>query len=77
MSRDREVYGVDDIEAFVLDVKESITYRTCGMPMVVMSLLSDAQEELAMGMDERARQTVNRAKRLLHDLMEKGEQHGN
>jgi hypothetical protein len=34
--------------------------------MIAMSMLSDAQEEIERGMQERARQTVNRAKWVIH-----------
>ena len=33
-----------------------------GPKMLVMSQLSDAQEEIALGLHEQARQTINRAK---------------
>ena len=39
-----------------------------GYMMVVMSMLSDAQMELTFDVD-RARQTINRAKHVLHDKL--------
>lgn len=39
-----------------------------GYMMVVMSMLSDAQMELTFDV-ERARQTINRAKHVLHDKL--------
>jgi len=38
--------------------------------MVVAGLMSDAQEEMAMGAVERARQTLNRAKLILGEIMD-------
>ena len=38
--------------------------------MVVAGLMSDAQEEIASGMDERARQTLNLAKMILFEIMD-------
>jgi hypothetical protein len=63
---DKMMYGCD-IEAFKESVKDSFTYRVTGGYMVLASLLSDAQEQLAHGDDFRARQTLNKAKALLFD----------
>ena len=63
---DKMMYGCD-IEAFKESVKESFTYKHQGGYMVVASLLSDAQEQLAHGDDFGARQTLNKAKALLFD----------
>lgn len=63
---DKMMYGCD-IEAFKESVKESFTYKATGGYMVVASLLSDAQEQLAHGDDFGARQTLNKAKALLFD----------
>ena len=41
-----------------------------GLPMMVMSMLSDAQELIAMGASDRARQNINRAKYVLKELSE-------
>jgi len=43
-------------------VDESLDLRFGGGAMVSISMLSDAQEEIARGMREQARQTINRAK---------------
>ena len=40
--------------------------------MVIASLLSDAQEQLAHGQDFGARQTLNKAKALLFDMADGG-----
>jgi len=41
-----------------------------GANMVVAGLMSDAQEEMSMGAVERARQTLNRAKFILGEIMD-------
>jgi hypothetical protein len=63
------VYGCD-IEDFVDNVFESITYQACGVNMVVSGLMSDAQEQMAHGDVEGARQTLNRAKYLMSQTMQ-------
>ena len=47
-----------------------ITYRYTGGNMVVAGLMSDAQELMAMGHVEAARQMLNRAKAILFDIMD-------
>ena len=69
--RDKMMYGCD-IEAFKESVKESFTYRTTGGYMIIASLLSDAQEQLAHGDDFGARQTLNKAKALIFDMADGG-----
>jgi hypothetical protein len=66
-NNDKMMYGCD-IEAFKESVKESFTYKHQGGYMVVASLLSDAQEQLAHGQDFGARQTLNKAKALIFDM---------
>jgi hypothetical protein len=46
-------------------VEQSLTFRFSGPAMMAMSLMSDAQEEIAHDMTEHARQTLNRAKWIL------------
>jgi len=46
-------------------VEESLTFRFAGPAMYAMSMMSDAQEEILRGLDEDARQTLNRAKWIL------------
>ena len=48
----------------------SLTARLSGLEMVVMSVLSDAQELLAMGRDEDSRKNMNIAKFILSEMME-------
>lgn len=64
---DKMMYGCD-IEAFKESVKQSFTYKVTGGYMVIASLLSDAQEQLAHGDDFGARQTLNKAKALIFDM---------
>ncbi len=68
---ERQCYGCDK-ETFLKSVDESLGVKLArpedpsgGIGMVVMSLLSDAQEEVERGMSEEARQTINRAKLLI------------
>ena len=49
---------------------ESITARLSGLEMVVMGILSDAQELLAMGRTDSARKQMNIAKFILSEMME-------
>jgi hypothetical protein len=49
---------------------ESITARFSGLEMVVMGVLSDAQELLAMGRTEQSRKQMNVAKFILSEMME-------
>ena len=66
---DQQCYGCD-IQEFIAQISQSITYQLSGANMVVAGLMSDAQEELQMGANERARQTLNRAKAVLCEVME-------
>ena len=56
------------------DIREEymngITARCSGLEMVVMGVLSDAQELLAMGRQESARKQMNIAKFILSEMME-------
>jgi hypothetical protein len=49
---------------------ESITAKFSGLEMVVMGVLSDAQELLAMGRSEQARKQMNVAKFILSEMMQ-------
>ena len=59
------------------DIREeymnSITARFSGLEMVVMGVLSDAQELLAMGQSESARKQMNVAKFILSEMMDRKE----
>jgi len=71
MNQDFEMqcYGCD-IGEFLAQIQGCITYQLSGANMVVAGLMSDAQEEMAMGAVERARQTLNRAKFILGEIMD-------
>ena len=64
------MYGVADIDAYVKSIKGSFTYKAIGANMIVAGLMSDAQELLSVGDNERARQTLNRAKAVLFEIMD-------
>ena len=49
---------------------ESITAKCSGLEMVVMGVLSDAQELLAMGRNEASRKQMNIAKFILSEMMD-------
>jgi hypothetical protein len=63
------MYGCD-IDAFKKSVKGSFTYEMTGGAMVIAGLMSDAQELMALGDTETARQYLNRAKALVFDMMD-------
>ena len=54
MTNSKEMYGCD-INQFMLEINESLTYRITGGNMIVAGLMSDAQELIAMGWREEAR----------------------
>lgn len=49
---------------------DSITAKFSGLEMVVMGVLSDAQELLAMGRNEASRKQMNIAKFILSEMMD-------
>jgi hypothetical protein len=61
-----KMYGCD-IEAFLASCRESATMASSGPGMIAASILSDAQELIAAGCPEEARQMINRAKRWISD----------
>jgi hypothetical protein len=63
------VYGCN-IDTYVKSIKNSITYKNVGANMIVAGLMSDAQEQLEHGDNEGARQTLNRAKHILFEIMD-------
>jgi len=65
----QEMYGCD-IEQFIAQIRSSASYKLGGAGIVVAGLMSDAQEEIAMGANERARQSLNRAKAILFEIMD-------
>ena len=69
MNKEIIMYGCD-INEFVASVKDGITYKLSGANMVVAGLMSDAQEMMAHGDTESARQTLNQAKHILFMIMD-------
>ena len=69
-TRNESMYGFNDIEGYIDQVKESITYQFTGGNMVVAGLMSDAQELMSFGDTERARQTLNIAKTIMFKIMD-------
>ena len=55
-------------DEIVESVKDSITFKLSGPGMVVASYLFDAQEMIAMGASEKARQYINIAKMLMFEF---------
>jgi hypothetical protein len=66
---EKNCYGMTEA-----DIREqymqSITAKFSGLEMVAMSVLSDAQELMAMGATEQSRKTINIAKFILSEMME-------
>ena len=62
-------YGMTQ-EAIRKEYMEGLTARLSGLEMVVMSILSDSQELLAMGRTDEARKEINRAKFILSEMMD-------
>ena len=69
-SHNEQMYGFADIDSYIESVKDSITYKFTGGNMVVAGLMSDAQELMAVGDIERARQTLNVAKTIMFEIMD-------
>lgn len=62
-------YGMSEQDIRV-QYMNSITARFTGLEMVVMGVLSDAQELLAMGRTDQSRKQMNVAKFILSEMME-------
>ena len=66
---EKNCYGMTEA-----DIREEymngLTARLSGLEMVVMGVLSDAQELLAMGQNEAARRQMNVAKFILGEMMD-------
>jgi len=65
-----EMYGVADMDAYIDSIKTSFTYKAVGGNMIVAGLMSDAQELIEACSQYRARQTLNRAKLVLFQIMD-------
>jgi hypothetical protein len=66
---EKQCYGMSEADIREQYLK-SLTARLSGLEMVAMSILSDAQELLAMGATNDSRQYMNRAKFILSEMME-------
>ena len=66
---EKNCYGMTE-EDIREEYMNSITARLSGLEMVVMGVLSDAQELLAMGASEQSRKQMNVAKFILSEMME-------
>lgn len=68
--REMSMYGCT-IAEFKESVEDSLTFKLSSPAMVAMSLMSDAQVEMAHGMPENARLSLNRAKWVLSEYIVK------
>lgn len=68
ISREVSMFGCTEAD-LRQSIESSITFKFTGPAMVAMSYMSDAQEEMAHGMTERARQTINCAKWIIATYM--------
>jgi hypothetical protein len=66
---EKQCYGMSEADIRT-GYMESFTARTSGLEMVVMSILSDCQELMAMHATEQARKELNRAKYILSEMLE-------
>lgn len=69
MNKDLEIFGMsrEDIRE---EYMNGLTARISGLEMVVMGILSDAQECTAMGAKEEVRKQLNIAKFILGEMMD-------
>lgn len=69
MNNDLQIYGMtrEDIRE---DYMNGLTARLSGLEMVVMGILSDAQECSAMGSKEEVRKQLNIAKFILCEMLD-------
>ena len=66
---EKQCYGMSE-QDIRKQYMEGLTARLSGLEMVVMSILSDSQELLAMGRTDEARKEINRAKFILSEMMD-------
>jgi hypothetical protein len=69
MNNEKQMYGCN-IEQYIEDMKRSATYKFTGANMAIAGLMSDAQEVMAHGDNERARQFLNIAKHIMFMVMD-------
>ena len=65
--RNLKVYGCDPAEMMAF-LKETMAYKDGGKDLVIVSMLSDIQEQIALGQKEEARMAINRVKYLIQKL---------
>jgi hypothetical protein len=66
---EKNCYGLTEADIRE-EYMESLTAKLCGIEMVVMGILSDAQHMVEVGMSDRARKYMNIAKFILSEQME-------
>jgi len=66
---ENQCYGMSELDIRT-QYMQSITARHSGLEMVVMGILSDAQEMVAVGYSENVRLYLNRAKFILSEMLE-------
>jgi hypothetical protein len=74
-----DCFGVENIQHYKRNMEQSLTYETSGRGMVLMSLLSDVQEDIATGEPialERSRKALNRVKYLIAEWISKPDRAG-
>ena len=62
--REKEVFGMT-VDTMREAVAESLSWQSPSVDSIVISMMSDVQEQIALGLKEQARQTLNRGKWLL------------
>lgn len=65
--RNIKMFGCDPKEMLEF-LKQTPTYTTMGKDTLVMSMLSDVQELIAMGQKEESRLAINRIKYVIQEL---------
>lgn len=68
--REIDCFGTT-VESLRKAVEESFAFQYTGFTSAAMSLMSDAQEEIALGHSEKARQLLNCAKWVLSTYKER------
>ena len=68
VSRNRRRYGVNHIEKYASGITQTITYKVKGGNSVVIDLITNAQDSIADGDLNNARQVLNVAKHLLSEI---------
>jgi hypothetical protein len=69
-----KMFGVQNMDHFVETIKSTPSFKHGGYALIILSLLSDAQEEMVMGNMNEAHQTINRVKYLVDLQDEEGQE---